>query len=556
MASSRVLHPVLVALVLGSVVACGGSDGGPSLPDPSTSTTNAEDLDALVTAIGLEQEAMGTLLLVFSQNGTRPLFDLSIDWSDAKTVGEATDELHRVAAALSAHRPALEAALTSLAGKQAHASFAGSGAGDSERQRYALSVSDFFPSIFGWADEAKAKERENIVAVLEKGGPALQAQIHGLAQELRDEGRLGDLGADLGASPDEFLAKLKSGGLDALALHNLNKDAANENPDYDAAAAEVKGRPVDMLVKQGAEGLAAGGDTYWDLAKKTVAGGLGVAGAAFTKGTELVETAVGYVTAAEQAVTAPLDLLADEAIGEVQARFQAFIEDKTGLDGDTAEALVAGLSEDLSGLMANASASEQVTAGGAAPESLLAEGWGAVQLTNTTDVTGALVTWVDEATQSMKLLVSPGVPAEGASIVVPGGIEATVVGLGEGTAMTPPESAAVVQGQTVQVELPPLAGGEEPGDDLATGADADDWGGHDLGGADTATQTDTPESQVCPGTCDSKDDCFCGGTDALMCCCDGLRFYEVDCNGGCQWYGVCMFEGRVDVGDAYCMCLE
>jgi hypothetical protein len=556
--NARPTVAVLLVVSMMLPVSCGGSDGGP-LPQPSVSTTNAEDVDALVMAIGLEHEAMATLLLVFSQGGTKPLFDPTIDWSDPQVVADAYDSLHAVADKLRAHRPALEAALSSLEGKAAWAAAMGAGSG-AAHARYALSLSGFFPSVFGWADGAKKSERDNIVAVLEKGGPGLQTQIHAFAQELRDEGRLGNLGADLGDSPDAFLTKLKAGELDDLALHNLNKDAANENPDYDAMASQVKGRPVDMLVKEGAAGVVAGGDSYWDLAKKTVAGGLGVAGAAFTKGTEMVEGVVGSIVRAEQALTAPLDLMASDAINALKDRAQAFIEDRTGLDEETAQALVSGLSDDFTGLVRQATASAEVSTGLASPESLLSDGWGSLQVGNAADLTGTMVTWLDDTASEVKMLLSPGPTPEAAAIVVPGGIEATVMGLAEGVAVTPPqEGVSAPAGQSTPVQLPePVDGAEPAGDDTASGDDAwsTDSSAPDADGPDVPGN-DAPVPAACAGiACERDGQCFCGGGDAAMCCCDQGTPYLVDCNGGCAWYGVCMFEGRVDTGDAYCLCLD
>lgn len=460
-------------LLIASLVSCDSSSGGPGTGDPVPgAASNADDLSVLVTAVGLENEALAELLAIFSNDGTKALFAPDLDWSDA-TALDAYDRLDALAAKLREHKPALEAALASLEAKQQAAFAKGSGAG---RARYALSLSSFFPSIFGWADGAPKAERENIVKVLEHGGDATKAEVYTLATELLEQGRLGDPGVDLGGSPEAFYQKLKSGALDGqISMHNLNKDAGtNADGNYGAIAGEAGARPGDVAASQGAKGLVAGGNSYWDLAKRTVGAGFAgvsaAASAAFEKGTALAEGALEKIEQAEAFVTAPIDFVKGEIAGALQERVTEFLGEKTGLDGGTAATLVEGLGEDLQGWMQQTATSKEV-ANGAAPEAVYGTGigWGGLSLENAEDLTGALVTWLDEATGTVKALVSPGPFEAGEAIVMPATSGATVVGLGDGQDETPAvEGVEVTPDQSTALPLPDLAGAEpQPEPDTA-----------------------------------------------------------------------------------------
>jgi hypothetical protein len=540
----RVPRPALTlwtCVVLG--LAVGSCDGGGetgSGPVPGAAS-NADDLSALVTAVGLENEALAELLSIFSADGTTALFSPDLDWSDA-TAGDAYDRIDAVATRLREHRPALEAALASLEAKQQAAFAAGAGGG---RARYALSLSSFFPSIFGWADGQPKAERQNIVKVLEHGGDAAKAELYGLATELLAEGRLGDPGVDLGSSPAAFFDKLQSGALDdQISMHNLNKDAANELATYGTDAKAVGGRPGDVAASQGASGLVAGGSSYFDLAKRTLGAGFAgvsaAASAAFEKGTALAEAAVEKVQQAEALVTAPIDFVKGEIASALQERVVGFVTDKTGLGEEDAATLVEGLGEDLQGFVQQAAASKEVSEG-AEPASLVGAGlgWGGLELSNTDELTGALVTWLDEASGTVKALVSPGPFDPGAVIVLPAEGPATVVGLGEGQAQTAAVEGVTVQAeQTVPVALPDLpAATPEP----------------DASGPDTAG-TDTGISGVFIGCLDQGDagttyGCIAYQGDALD---PESTAFADNATMQCLNAGYRLYAGMATDGDADC----
>ena len=141
-----------------------------------------------------------------------------------------------------------------------------------------------------------------------------------------------DKNVDLGKTEQEFFAKLSSGELDGkISMHNLHKDAISNLPaSYGDTAANVKARPVDMVVKQGADGLAKGGTTYVDMFKDTVTGGLGKAGKFFEYSFTGAKNIVGSLMGKEKQASDGVELTGGSAAGTITIPGGGFCLQKTG----------------------------------------------------------------------------------------------------------------------------------------------------------------------------------------------------------------------------------
>ncbi|MCC6747816.1 MAG: hypothetical protein IT371_09175 [Deltaproteobacteria bacterium] len=447
--------PATLGLVL--VAAGCSSNSTSSTPPPAGARENTADLAALEQAADLQMEAYAGLLQLFTENGAKPLLDPSLDLGEkgsAKYEQSAARVLELLEQAASAYWLA-DRALASLGAKlpaEAKADFG-------DRIPFFNSLKGlFWDTTRGAAKEA----RDNVLAIVEKGGDNVATEVYDATKNLQAAGRL-DLttsrqtdqpSVSLGATKEEFFSKLKAGELDGkISMLNLHKDLTQDaSTEYGAIAAQEKRRPsLDNAYKTGASAVAAG----VDLLKETVGN---VVHASVEKAAQAVEV----VVKAEEKAKDAISWLKTQAEQKVIGRVRDFFAKKAP---ETPPAEVEQTGKDLAKAV-RTFAQHTGSAGQADPTAKAfgeGSGTGAVELKPQGKVSGTILVSKDTARQAGHLRVRNGEVPAGKKVLVPSGEEVRAVSLGEGKAVAAsPKPVAVSENQAAPLELPPPAAPTTP----------------------------------------------------------------------------------------------
>jgi len=579
------------------IVTCSNSDSPVDPRDmereytltPGETNSNEVDMMVLVDMAAYEYWAYANLLGMFSEDGNKQLFHESVDLGEqySPEIFELYDRMYLVADTLRAFKPRLEIALASIQSKQ-------QAVADARLQTRKLS--DWFPPIFGWADKQPTETRNTIVGVMTTD-PGTITEVYDLAKELNASGRLGDdKNVDLGATEQEFFAKLSSGALDGkISMHNLHKDAVSSLPaSYGDTASNIKARPVDMVVKQGADGLAKGGTTYVDLFKDTVTGGLGKAGDFFDYSFTGAKNIVGALMGKEKKASDGVELTGGSAAGAVTARAADFASKKLAIPEVLGQQATKGVGKNLQDFTRNVKGASIKSSGGDPVSTAYDEDWdmGSISFSGIPDISGALISWYDSASGYVKTMLSPGAFGSGDELLLPAGIVASILGFGPGMALSPEvEGVTVPTEGTTAVTVPDPVDPDNPapdGDtDTETGCDEYEFACNDGSCIPAAFVCD--DENDCPGgedeygcavdgdmdndTVDTDDtiDGSCGGTcdviyyedfcvDAYdICRCNAAygQYERVNCDAYCYDRNMSSSEGCYvsDNGSDYCLCV-
>ena len=241
---------------------CGGSGGNTngqenSSPPDGDIANNREAAEALMGMADAEMYAYASLLEMFSDGGTKPLFDSSVDLTDAdyETLMDLSD---RIEAAV----PAYEAAGVFLT---QHST-------PNSRVRYVQGHPRLPQGVIGaigdfvsWMRGATGERRRNdILQIAAQLSEAERQQMYQSAQDSLP-------GQDIGGNANEFFEKLTNGDLDHSAARLHNDYVHNiDIPAYGNKAQDLSARPIDIAAREGAKGVEAGAQVIAEGSKAII----------------------------------------------------------------------------------------------------------------------------------------------------------------------------------------------------------------------------------------------------------------------------------------------
>lgn len=210
----------------------------------------------LVLFSTVEHDIYADLLLIFSENGTKPLFDPSASLGEDNTSLMETN-YNRIVRAGALHgglNSCFEATMEFL---ERDVVFDGRMRRGQPMGGILGSAYNFFVNFMGGNTDRAGDRIKNII---EKGGVNVKSEVYETAKDTWPN-------SDLGDSPEGFMEKLENGELNDK-LHFLHSTLCND-PDtvYSEIAIDNNERPVDVVVKEGVEGIKSGTDFYVDSAK-------------------------------------------------------------------------------------------------------------------------------------------------------------------------------------------------------------------------------------------------------------------------------------------------
>lgn len=466
---------LILALALGLPACGGGGGGGGSSGDTGASAgtaarKNAADLAALTDAAGVEWGAYADLLLLFSADGTKPLFDPSVDVAGGDEGGSRFLALCEMANALEAERPGVEAALASLEAKLGTAAARRGGRAEARALAGLMQAGwDFFKAGFNF----NIRKRKLVVGLAGRLGEAERESIYKVAKGMWP----GD--PDLGTTPEAFFANLQNGTIDRHCgfLHKTLIDETDPNEDtseYARLARENGARSIDLVYEEGRKLLEKGVNLYVE-AGSTIAGG--ALGDSFQQGFDAAKTTVEKVQEAEQAAADPVTFVKKAAVAKVKDRVKAFFPRNDALRelvGDpvtdaAVDAAAGSLAEGVNRFTQAVTANARRAAGDSA--AAVVQGiadedwdWGSLvpALPDADDLAGVVGTWPDADAATDRVFLFLDDLAHGEPLPVPAG-EMDLVVLGDGAA---DEAAGARDGVTVEEDAGTvvLVDVAEPGD--------------------------------------------------------------------------------------------
>jgi len=234
----------------------------------------------------VEAEVYADLLNYFTDNGTKPLFDPTLDLGETdKTLAEMNYDsmIIRSGDVYAALQPCLDASFTYLQKEP-------SSTVRSYTQTRGLfkAAGDFF----SWMGGTRTHTRDQILTIMKNDAQA--------KQEVYDEAKILWQNKDFGANPDEFMKKLQTGEFDNE-VNYLHK-SLSDNPDttYFMIVQEKNLGFMNKTLDEGKEGIKKGVDLYVESAKVIADGGLGIEGGGFSKGYDYAKNTTEIVGATEK----------------------------------------------------------------------------------------------------------------------------------------------------------------------------------------------------------------------------------------------------------------
>lgn len=305
----------------------------------------------LLDSAGTQYGAYADLLLMFSGDGRRPLFDEHLDLGDddPAVALENYEKLIDVTDRLLAQRDRAREVMEEFSRQARPAEPMDGFWSRSVPQRGPVvqvscmmieSLLEPAWNFFAWGENARRTARANVLGIA-YADPKINNIQSGEQKMLRDriyEVAKTQFGGDpnVGGSQIEFYQNLQSGKLDHLAqrLHaEMSQDATDAGLTYMTVAADQGKRPIDMVYEEGCKGLAKGVDLYMAAGKAAVTGGLGPdAGKHFEKGWDKAKDACEKIESTEKEYQEfkkdPAGYLRDKAVEKVTEKIEEVATEK------------------------------------------------------------------------------------------------------------------------------------------------------------------------------------------------------------------------------------
>ncbi len=290
-------------------------DGDAPIPPDSDIASPAEAAEAIVAMGDAQMYAYASLLEMFSDDGTRPLFDMTVelDDSDYETITEITQRVVDMADAYEAASVFLLNQSESPAAKLVYVN---------HKPRFPKgflgAMKDFF---IGWARGNGSRRAEDIAGI------ATQVPAHereAMFQTARDR-----FGEQVGNNSEEFFANLVNGDLNNISaqMHKDFSDNPIDLPGYVGVGQNAGKRPLDIAAEEGARGLQAG-------AQVVIQGNLVIICSKFPKFCTGFDKAEKIIDKLNDIGEDPLGALGDEVKDGIVGRGQEWLGDKTGVSVD------------------------------------------------------------------------------------------------------------------------------------------------------------------------------------------------------------------------------
>lgn len=336
-----------------------------------------EAFSNLTLIASVEHDIFADLLLIFSENGTKALFDptASLGEDDPALLETNYDRVARAGALYHELSGCFESTMTFLENNET----------ESTQRGIVKSTYDFFVDFMGGNGD---RAGDRIKTIIEQGGDTVQSEVYETAKDLWPD-------ADLGDSPEEFMGKLDDGELNDKA-HFLHSTLCNDpETNYSEIAVDTNERPMDVVVEEGVKGIKSGTDFYVD-STKVIIGSL-PNGEKFGQGFDKAKNTVDKISAYDK----------DGVSGYVKKGAQIDIEndlktylDEKGISNDLYDAI-----KDSTGIMAKyitdyfkhttKSQSSDTNGGGDVSE----WDWGTLSFDETTlpdDISEIMISWENE----------------------------------------------------------------------------------------------------------------------------------------------------------------
>ncbi len=405
--------PCALVLLFHFAFGCGASGSGDPM-DFTTIDDGNEAIGAIVQHASAQDEAYATLLEVFSQRFTLPLFDPAVELD-----GEAYDDIVAVQEAIVDSHDAYLRALEYIADSQ-DTSVAGALALETGGVRIVKiglikSMKGFF---WDWAYGNQKRSRDRILAASD--GTSAQTR-----QEMYDTAHA-KFGDKVGASADDMFTKLRNGELDRQAPQ-LHSNFATAVLDYGLECVDKKLTPTRVAAEEGAEGVKRGVDVVVDSSVAIINSKF----SGFAKGFKTGQNAVKKINKIHDK---PVEAIQDEIKIKARQWIVAKIGDKLG---STAGTMADAIAKAAGQYLAQKDRVEQPSAPVPAGSCRVKGAFGASgSATKPADVKGIVMTGDGGNAEAKDVVVNLGDPSEGKDpVVVPCGNYAVDV-VGEGTTQT------------------------------------------------------------------------------------------------------------------------
>ncbi len=289
----------LLLLVSFLLLACGGaSDDNSSVDNDSNSkntyvgachTTIESEYDLvenMVILANVEQDVYADILLMFSEDGKKELFDTNV------SLGEEGDELSeknynniivKTGELYLSLLPCMDVTVDYVVNNEPKEKL-----GERENQKLLSSVFAFFYTFMGGTID----HTREVLLSIGKDDAIMQEDIYNSA-------RFNWPKEDFGNSPQAFYMALQSGEFSDK-INALHNNLLND-PDstYSDKAQDIQALTGDQVLKEGLEGLKKGFDVYVD-AGTTLVGGSLPEGDAFSKGYDHAKNAIEVINSTEK----------------------------------------------------------------------------------------------------------------------------------------------------------------------------------------------------------------------------------------------------------------